>query len=146
MKLGVDVKEFCQRLGHQFSRPELLLRALTHSSISSETRPDNQRLEFLGDRVLGLVMAEALFKALSESKKWALEQMRFSGAQRYMLPWLFDDIDEMDELFGGDPCPYGVEPNRKTLETAIDYLVDQGFTDAPMEVDELFTPIVGWEE
>jgi len=90
--------------------------------------------------------AEALFKALSESKKWALEQMRFSGAQRYMLPWLFDDIDEMDELFGGDPCPYGVEPNRKTLETAIDYLVDQGFMDAPMAVDELFTPIVGWTE
>jgi ribonuclease III len=40
-----------------------LVRALTHASISSPTRPDNQRLEFLGDRVLGLVMAEALFSA-----------------------------------------------------------------------------------
>ena len=90
--------------------------------------------------------AEALFKALLDSKKWALEQMRFSGAQRYMLPWMFADIDEMDELFGGDPCPYGVEPNRKTLETAIGYLLDQGFIDRPMDVDELFTPIVGWTE
>ncbi|OJH45529.1 ribonuclease III [Paracoccus sp. SM22M-07] len=51
------------RLGHDFARPELLLRALTHGSIASVTRPDNQRLEFLGDRVLGLVMAEALFFA-----------------------------------------------------------------------------------
>ncbi len=51
------------RLGHEFSRPELLLRALTHSSISTPSRPDNQRLEFLGDRVLGLTMAEALFSA-----------------------------------------------------------------------------------
>jgi ribonuclease-3 len=36
---------------------------LTHSSLGSATRPDNQRLEFLGDRVLGLSMAEALFHA-----------------------------------------------------------------------------------
>ena len=36
------------------------MRAMTHSSIGSATRPDNQRLEFLGDRVLGLVMAEAV--------------------------------------------------------------------------------------
>jgi len=63
VKLGADVQEFCERLGHQFSRPVLISRALTHSSISSETRPDNQRLEFLGDRVLGLVMAEALVQA-----------------------------------------------------------------------------------
>lgn len=51
------------RLGHDFARPELLVRALTHGSISTATRPNNQRLEFLGDRILGLVMAEALFQA-----------------------------------------------------------------------------------
>ena len=90
--------------------------------------------------------AEALFKALSEAKKWAIEQMRFSGAQRYMLPWLFDDIDEMDVLFNGDPCPYGIEPNRLTLNTAVEYLFDQGFIENKMEVDDLFAPIVGWTE
>lgn len=63
MKPGADIVAFMDRLGHSFARPELLLRALTHSSIGSATRPDNQRLEFLGDRVLGLSMAEALFKA-----------------------------------------------------------------------------------
>lgn len=60
MKLGAEVVAFCERLGHSFEQPELISRALTHGSISSPTRPDNQRLEFLGDRVLGLVMAEAL--------------------------------------------------------------------------------------
>lgn len=60
MKLGTDVLAFCDRLGHSFTRSELITRSLTHGSISSATRPDNQRLEFLGDRVLGLVMAEAL--------------------------------------------------------------------------------------
>lgn len=63
MRLSSDLIAFSERLGHKFTRPELLVRAVTHSSISSETRPDNQRLEFLGDRVLGLVMAEALLEA-----------------------------------------------------------------------------------
>lgn len=63
MKAGADIEAFQTRLGHRFARPELLIRALTHSSIGSATRPDNQRLEFLGDRVLGLSMAEALFHA-----------------------------------------------------------------------------------
>ncbi|GGF55398.1 ribonuclease 3 [Paracoccus acridae] len=63
MKPGADIRAFMVRLGHDFARPELLVRALTHGSIASATRPDNQRLEFLGDRVLGLVMAEALFDA-----------------------------------------------------------------------------------
>ena len=63
MKLSADLTAFQTRLGHQFADGELLLCALTHPSISSATRPDNQRLEFLGDRVLGLVMAEGLFLA-----------------------------------------------------------------------------------
>jgi ribonuclease-3 len=49
-------------LGYRFVRPDLLTEAVTHASISSATRSDNQRLEFLGDRVLGLVMAEALLE------------------------------------------------------------------------------------
>jgi ribonuclease III len=47
-----------ERLGYAFSDPALFLEALTHPSMGS--RPHNQRLEFLGDRVLGLVIAEAL--------------------------------------------------------------------------------------
>jgi ribonuclease-3 len=60
VRLSVELRAFQDRLGHRFTTPELLTRAVTHASIGSATRPDNQRLEFLGDRVLGLVMAEAL--------------------------------------------------------------------------------------
>lgn len=63
MKLSKELISFSERIGHSFSRPEVLVRAVTHASRSSPTRPDNQRLEFLGDRVLGLVMAEALLEA-----------------------------------------------------------------------------------
>ena len=60
------------RLGHDFDRPELLSRALTHGSIASPSRPDNQRLEFLGDRVLGLVIAETLVLADREASEGQL--------------------------------------------------------------------------
>jgi ribonuclease-3 len=63
VKLAADLRAFSGRIGHEFRTPELLLRAVTHASLSGPTRPDNQRLEFLGDRVLGLVMAEALLTA-----------------------------------------------------------------------------------
>lgn len=71
MKLSADLQALSKRLGHQFDRPELLVRAVTHSSRAGPNRVDNQRLEFLGDRVLGLVMAEALLakdKSASEGQ------------------------------------------------------------------------------
>ncbi len=81
VKLSRELHAFEARIGHSFSRPELLLRALTHGSISSATRPDNQRLEFLGDRVLGLVMAEALLEQDPEATEGQLAP-RFNALVR----------------------------------------------------------------
>ncbi len=53
--------ELEKRTGHKFSNRERLERALTHSSAKSRTGNDYQRMEFLGDRVLGLCIAELLF-------------------------------------------------------------------------------------
>jgi 4,5-dihydroxyphthalate decarboxylase len=58
-----------------------------------------------------------------------------------MLPWLTADIDEIDEVFGGDPWPYGIEPNRPTLEAAIRYLHDQSLIATPLAVEEVFEPL-----
>jgi ribonuclease-3 len=71
VKLSTELTEFQKRIGYRFEAPSLLVTAVTHSSRGSATREDNQRLEFLGDRVLGLVMAEALFdedKSASEGQ------------------------------------------------------------------------------
>ena len=63
MKLSADLQGFAKTLGHEFRTPELLVEAVTHGSLAQGERADNQRLEFLGDRVLGLVMAETLLEA-----------------------------------------------------------------------------------
>ena len=66
-----------------------------------------------------------------KSKSIALDQMRFSGAMRYTLPWLYDDIEEIDQLFGGDPWPYGVEPNQLALDALARYLLAQKLVPRP---------------
>lgn len=61
MKLGRELEGFCDRLGHRFENADLLIQALTHPSMTAAARGHNQRLEFLGDRVLNLTIAEALY-------------------------------------------------------------------------------------
>jgi ribonuclease-3 len=81
VKVSADLSAFAARIGHDFARPELLVRAVTHASIASPGRPDNQRLEFLGDRVLGLVMASALMRADREASEGQLAP-RFNALVR----------------------------------------------------------------
>jgi ribonuclease III len=58
-----ELGELEDLLGHHFERPERLERALTHRSLRQESSGiDNERLEFLGDRVLGLVASQRLFE------------------------------------------------------------------------------------
>lgn len=62
MDVPADQQKLAQLIGHSFSSPSLLRQALTHSSQSRSSRTeDNQRLEFLGDRVLGLIVSDMLY-------------------------------------------------------------------------------------
>ncbi len=88
-------------------------------------------------------IATSLTKAMTEAKDIALEKMRDLGALRYMLPGMTAELDEIDATFGGDPWPYGIEPNRPTLEALVRYMVEQSLIKAPIPVDELFVPIYG---
>ena len=58
-----------ERIGHKFANPERLERALTHSSIRNPAGGNYERLEFLGDRVLGLCVAELLFSHFREASE-----------------------------------------------------------------------------
>ena len=87
-------------------------------------------------------VAESLLRGFEEAKRWCLEQVRFSGTNRYLLPWLQSDLDEIDELFGGDPYPYGLEPNRTALEALVGFLVQQRFLSSAPPLEELFARVV----
>lgn len=86
-------------------------------------------------------IAPSLYRAFCASKQVAYKNMRNLAALRYMLPWLADDLDELEVVFGGDPWTYGVEANRHTLATLMQYMAEQGLIEAPLSVDDLFVPV-----
>ncbi len=89
-------------------------------------------------------IANSLYAAFAESKRIARARLRYAGSLAAMLPWLQDEIEEIDEVFpGGDPFPYGVEPNRATLEALVRYMVEQHFIPRPIAAEDLFVPLPG---
>jgi len=88
-------------------------------------------------------VATSLYDAFVKSKKIALEKLFNLRAVRYMTPFLMREIDDIWEVFNGDPWPYGIEPNRQTLEALITYQEDLGLIAAPVKVDDLFVPAYG---
>ena len=77
-----ELLDLSRRLGHQFADLELLQRALTHRSFVNESsrigEPHNERLEFLGDAVVNLVVSDTLMKALPELREGDLSRLRAS--------------------------------------------------------------------
>jgi 4,5-dihydroxyphthalate decarboxylase len=82
--------------------------------------------------------ASSLYEALKQSRERAWALTRETGALRYMLPWMTADIDEIDEVFGGDPWPDGVEANRKTLEALVTYMHEQHMIAKRMPIEDIF--------
>jgi ribonuclease-3 len=86
---------------HRFKRPELLTWALTHRSLAYETNPetlpdptaDNEQLEFVGDAVLGLVVAESFFRRFPASREGELTRLRASLVSRRHLGEVAARID-----------------------------------------------------
>ena len=78
---GANHSALMDQLGHEFKDQSLLQQALTHPSAASAARPDNQRLEFLGDRVLGLIISEKLLERFPDAPEGELAP-RFNALVR----------------------------------------------------------------
>lgn len=80
--MNADLAPLQQRLGHRFAQPALLLRALTHRSWGAE---HNERLEFLGDAVLQIVVTDHIFKAYPDLPEGDLAKLRASVVSTHAL-------------------------------------------------------------
>jgi len=85
-----------------------------------------------------LALAAKIMRACEASKQAALQSMAFSAALAVTLPWLLDHIEETKEIMGADPWPYGIEPNRLTLEAFGRILHEDGFTPTALTPEEVF--------
>jgi 4,5-dihydroxyphthalate decarboxylase len=85
-------------------------------------------------------VARSLYKAFCEAKQRCYDALRISNTLAYTLPWLFAEVEELKGLFGEDWWPYGIEPNRRTLEKLLEYMAEQGLLEKPVAVEDLFAP------
>jgi 4,5-dihydroxyphthalate decarboxylase len=82
----------------------------------------------------------AVFKAFSDSKSKCLEALEDTSASRVTLPFVEEQLRAARELMGPDFWSYGLEPNRKVLETFLRHHHAQGLSSRLVSADELFHP------
>jgi 4,5-dihydroxyphthalate decarboxylase len=85
-------------------------------------------------------VAQSLYKAFTEAKARAYALYNQTAALPAMLPWLVSHTEEARKEMGDDWWPYGLEPNRKVLETFLRYHHEQGLSKRRLAPEELFAP------
>jgi ribonuclease-3 len=148
-----DIGGLEQRIGYSFKNKNILKEALTHSSYANELKARkqaavcNERLEFLGDSVLSVVVSEHLFEKFSSNPEGDLTQRRALLVQSASLAAYSRSIGLGDYLYLG----HGEEKNcgrerQSTLENAFEALVAAIYLDAGenglAEVRRFVLPIV----
>lgn len=135
------VAELQRAIGHSFADPELLERALTHASVGKGARKvrDNERLEFLGDRVLNLIVAEHIVQELPDAPEGELAKLMNSlvnyhacarAARRAGLPAALR-VD-------ASATKVGARDNDRVLGDACEALIAALYRDAGLDAARAF--------
>jgi ribonuclease-3 len=128
------------KIDHRFSDPEILVRALTHSSHANEARTgtgpsrDNEELEFLGDSILGFLIAEALVARFPEYREGQLSRLKahlvsavhLYGVARRLDLGSYLELGRSEEMSGG-------RAKRTLLVDALEALIAAIYLDGGME-------------
>ncbi len=138
-----ESKALCEQLGYVFTQPRLLQRALTHRSHTTE---HNERLEFLGDSVLGCVIAKYLYDSYPQLSEGELSRLRSNLVREDTLVNLAQQLDlgshlrlgEGERKSGGFRRPSILADALEALFGAT--LLDGGFAAAEKVVLGLFVP------
>jgi ribonuclease-3 len=133
--LASNLEKFCKKIEHQFSNEFLLDEALTHPSLSKKqpTKANYQRLEFLGDKVLSLIIGEFLFKEFPHEDEGALSRRHAAVVSGLALAEIALEIglEEVLQISSGEE-KMGGKTNKRNLENALEALIgaiylDDGF-------------------
>lgn len=131
----------CNKLGLVFNNPQLFTMALTHRSVSAH---NNERLEFLGDSILGFVIAEKLFEAFPTASEGVLSRLRASLVNQSSLADLARSLQLGDYLLlGAGELKSGGFRRDSILSDAMEAImgalfVDQGIESSRRWIENLF--------
>ena len=123
--------QLCKRIGYQFSEQKLLMQALTHRSAKGE---HNERLEFLGDSLLGCIIAERLFQQFPKQSEGDLTRMRSSLVKGVTLAEIARDFKLGEHLIlGPGEKKSGGHRRESILEDAVEALIGAVYLDSDMQ-------------
>ncbi len=129
--------ELAARLGHEFADPSLLLQALSHRSWCGEQdgAPSNERLEFLGDAVLGMVVAEYAFASYPDLPEGQLAKIRAAVVNARVLAEVAVSLGVGDVLrLGRGEAASGGRAKASILADGLEAVIGALYLDAGWEV------------
>jgi len=143
MKAGGSREELCRKLGYKFAQPQLLQRALTHRSFSPE---NNERLEFLGDSILGSVISRHLYNTYPDLSEGELSRMRSNLVREEALASFATKLElgsclnlgEGERKSGGSRRSSMLADAMEAIFGAV--LLDGGYAEAEKVILKLFVP------
>lgn len=143
--MAADIKKLEASIGYEFKDLSLLKEAVTHRSYSAENAIDydNQRLEFLGDAVLEIILTEHLYKKYPEEPEGKLTKMRSALAQKEALYKLAVEIG-LDSyiLLGKGEQEAGGNKRVSTMSDAYEAILGAIFLDSGLDkVKFLIMPV-----
>ena len=128
----IALAQLSKKIGYTFKNESLLLRALTHRSAKGA---HNERLEFLGDSILGFIIAQALFEKFPKQNEGDLTRMRSSLVKGVTLAEIGRNFDLGDHLIlGPGELKSGGHRRESILEDAIEAIIGAVYLDSDIEV------------
>lgn len=85
-------------------------------------------------------VARSLYTAFEQARLETVRRMEETAASRYMLPWLYAEVERTRRLMGGDFWTYGLDGNETALRTFLRYSCEQGLAGRLLDPAELFVP------
>lgn len=126
-----EPEKLARKLGLRFSQPDIIRRALTHRSANAD---NNERLEFLGDSVLGFVIAERLYQKFTEADEGVLSRLRATLVNQTSLANIARKLHLGDYLIlGSGELKSGGYRRDSILSDAMEALIGALLLDQGME-------------
>ncbi|VTS05229.1 ribonuclease III [Tuwongella immobilis] len=134
-----DVLAECQqRIGYTFQRPQLLLYALTHSSGANSRQCSNERLEFLGDSVLGLITCEQVFLRFPDFQEGEMTDVKSAVVSRAACARFSEQLGLGSFLIVGKGMQLRNDVPENMLADVFESLVAAIYLDAGLDVARTF--------
>jgi len=129
----IDVAECQRRIGYEFRDPSLLVAALTHASGACHRLSSNERLEFLGDAILGFLVCETLYRSFPEALEGDLTRIKSVVVSRETCSRISARLDLVEFLIVGKGLAANQAVPASVLSDLFESLVAAIYLDGGLE-------------